>query len=806
MAYFVSPRQSEPNLNGAVSAGSTYEFYEAGTTTPKTVYSDAAETVPLGTVVTSDSAGRFPTIFISDIFKVVFKDSDGVEIYTQDNINAADFSAAATAAAAARASEEAAALSETAAADSETAAGVSETNAAASEVAAALSEANAAGSEANASASELAAEAAAQIAAMGSDQLYASTADALSKGVYSLTSLVGGTGGTNGTFALAFSGGAGTNAAGVFTVAGGIVVSYEITSRGRGYTSAPTVSFAASAGLSGASATAVIAVNRAVGQYFGVPVSGSTDSMILYRVDTGPTAAEITRYTSSAAVDAIGDRIPSVAPPGYAWSVMDGAGKAAIGVKDDGTFEAKEIEAGAVNSAINSADEFEVKDAGGTAAGTIKKRAYPGYAFVLEDENFNAAIGIKDDGTLDVKDLEVANINGAPYVAGGGASSGIVALRGGTYSHQVNYINNAGQSLGEGSTPATAITTTQEYDNKGFPARSVAPVSFVDLTVANTQQASRGESPMYGTLGHIKELIANEQGISYTDNEYQLVACNNAYSGQSITTMNQGTTIYDTAITQVQAAYDIAIAAGKTMAFQAVTWTQGEADASMDGATYKGHLKQLAEDYNTDGKAITGQFNDVSFITYQTATVNKNIAKAQLEASNESGLISMACPMYQFEYGDDKHITAESSKWLGGYYGLVYKRAVVDRKEWKPLQPVGHAIAGDTIDLIFNRTGLVLDTTLIPAQTDSGFEVRDAASGVISISSVEVVAPNRIRLTLASTPGAGWSIRYGYNSATGKSPFVGGCGNLRDSQGDRIIYSAISKPMHNWCVIFNYSI
>ena len=163
-----------------------------------------------------------------------------------------------------------------------------------------LAEANAELAESNAETAQAAAEAA-RDAALLSRGVFASTADALSKGVASLASLVAGSGGTNGTFDLAFSGGAGTGAAGRFVVAGGAVVSTVITATGRGYTSAPTVSFAASSGLTGASATAVIANNADVGEYFSVP--GSVDFLQLYRVDTGPVATAVgSPYPSTATV------------------------------------------------------------------------------------------------------------------------------------------------------------------------------------------------------------------------------------------------------------------------------------------------------------------------------------------------------------------------------------------------------------------------------------------------------------------------------------------------------------------------
>ena len=54
----------------------------------------------------------------------------------------------------------------------------------------------------------------------------------------------GGSGMTAGTYALSFSGGGGSGAAGTITVATGSITSITITNPGTGYTSAPTVSAA----------------------------------------------------------------------------------------------------------------------------------------------------------------------------------------------------------------------------------------------------------------------------------------------------------------------------------------------------------------------------------------------------------------------------------------------------------------------------------------------------------------------------------------------------------------------------------
>lgn len=75
--------------------------------------------------------------------------------------------------------------------------------------------------------------------------------------LYNITLTAGGSGYTNGTYALSLSGGGGSGAAGTYTVAGNVVVSIEVTALGTGYTSAPTVSFP-SGGGTGATAEATL--------------------------------------------------------------------------------------------------------------------------------------------------------------------------------------------------------------------------------------------------------------------------------------------------------------------------------------------------------------------------------------------------------------------------------------------------------------------------------------------------------------------------------------------------------------------
>lgn len=81
------------NTTGAPVSGAVIEFFDAGTTTPKTVYSDNDLITSIGTTVTCDSLG-YPTsdgstktrIYLgTSAFKIVAKTSSGATLWTHDN-------------------------------------------------------------------------------------------------------------------------------------------------------------------------------------------------------------------------------------------------------------------------------------------------------------------------------------------------------------------------------------------------------------------------------------------------------------------------------------------------------------------------------------------------------------------------------------------------------------------------------------------------------------------------------------------------------------------------------------------------
>lgn len=97
VAVFPPSYRLTDNTTGAVLAGGYVEFYDASTTTPKTVYSDPDLLISLGTSVTADSLGCLTSdgstktmVYVgTSPYKAVIKTSAGVTIATYDNLKGA---------------------------------------------------------------------------------------------------------------------------------------------------------------------------------------------------------------------------------------------------------------------------------------------------------------------------------------------------------------------------------------------------------------------------------------------------------------------------------------------------------------------------------------------------------------------------------------------------------------------------------------------------------------------------------------------------------------------------------------------
>ena len=384
------------------------------------------------------------------------------------------------------------------------------------------------------------------------------------------------------------------------------------------------------------------------------------------------------------------------------------------------------------------------------------------------------------------------------------------------YSQFVNY----GQSNSIGATASPALSTSQPYNNVMFNGGLFAGDTPANLTsfiplVENTVETQASE-----TANSIVRRIEDEDSVAPGNQGTVYLGTAPGLGGQTIEQLSKGTVYYNRILAQTEAANTIALSAGKPHRFDFMSYTQGEADYREETATseYKQLLKTLLSDLNTDIKSLTAQAADFPMVVYQIAShwsyqvAVPNIAIAQHEASIEDPLISMATPMYIFNYNDKVHTTNDSNKHLGAYYGKVIKRVTKDKVSWNPLQPKSVDWQGDTIDITFDvpRAPLVLDTTWVAAETNFGFDVWDSdySNKLNIVSSVTLVDSDKVRIVLSSTPADGSHLTYAFGDSSYSNKvgrIQGPRGNLRDSEGDVDSYvddDGVTRRLDNYCVIF----
>jgi len=447
---------------------------------------------------------------------------------------------------------------------------------------------------------------------------------------------------------------------------------------------------------------------------------------------------------------------------------------------------------------------------GASSDNALENYAPAGFKYSILDGSGFAAFGIKDDGTSVMTRMEVETINDVPFealIGGGSGGGGPVTER--NYTAEHNGVYSYGQSLSTGEAGvggAGVATAVQRFDNLRFAGGVRTQDSGTPYTalvpLIETVVGTAGETPIGGATDIIKELALVEDSLDSTDITYRMLGSAPGQAAQVIAALAKGSGPYNRMIADITNGYALSQAAGRTFKAQAVFWTQGESDrnAGTAAATYKAALVQLRTDIDVDAKAITGQLEPVVMFSYQTSsyTGSQYLGNAQWEVQQENPNHYVACPVYHVAFGGE-HLTTANYKVLGAYYGLAYKRVIIDGDtDWRPLQPIHVERQGKLVLARFHVPAgqLTVDTTTIAARPNKGFTLVTSTNTPITINAVDIIGPDTIRITAATAVGAGAKLRYGYNGQDG--------GNIRDTQGDSLVFDGggINYPMHNWCVVF----
>ena len=367
-------------------------------------------------------------------------------------------------------------------------------------------------------------------------------------------------------------------------------------------------------------------------------------------------------------------------------------------------------------------------------------------------------------------------------------------------------LDTYGQSLSCGATPpAVPISTTTRFAGDvmfttnlkttvvGFSFASLIPLVETTDTLSGIPCA---ETPIAG----MSEML--HERSTYTGLTLGMAT---GFPSLTIAQCSIGQTAYNSRLTAIRAAYQRGREQSMQAKMLAFCWLQGESDGATATASYAATLNTLRTDINTDVKAITKQTDDLWCVSYQLDRAK--IGLAHLLAQETYDNIVVAAPIYHLERNADGiHFTSLGSKIMGAYFGLAYERAVLGSDPtWKPLMCTGSSVAAQTIDLTYNKSGLVFDTTIVSAQTNQGFAVVDAGLTPLTVSSVTIVSGNIVRIVVAS--GTPATVYYGFDDPANHTSGIDK-GNLRDAQGDTVVFDGdgLDYPMHNWAVLQSISL
>lgn len=513
-----------------------------------------------------------------------------------------------------------------------------------------------------------------------------------------------------------------------------------------------------------------------------------------------------------------------------AWGITDDSDKLGAYIAADGTINAENIKSDdntEVAFAVldgNDKTALSVDNNGNTTIGNAQITNNGVYPFAIVDYNSQLLLAIDNNG--DIVNLGLTKIKNALKNLTDlfNKSSATISLQKTDYMHVFSY----GQSLSRGTMCVNPINTTQPYQNVMFggSTTSTTPSGQLDRNYENAdytkflpliaQDNGKGEaeSPVCGTVNGFVELQIKKGDVA---NQWKMVGTAPGEGGRSVGYLSKNSGgRYEDLLKQVNAGKSIANSLGQSYSVWAITWTQAEQDYAerTSRQNFKDTLIKLHDDLKKDIPLITGQTFTPPLICYQVAShryyklLRNDLALALLDASLERNDIMIACPMYQFEYSQDSlHLIAETSQQLGKYYARALDYVKTTGKKWQPLQVKNIIVQGRIIDIEFNKSGLVLDTSLVTKTHNYGFDIWQGDVLQNIIASVTVIDKNRVRIVLnASLPSNAYlTYARGRNGDPYKSGKTEGArGNLRDSNGDTDNYTDRQgvKYMHNWCVAF----
>nr|DAW48997.1 MAG TPA: acetylxylan esterase related enzyme [Crassvirales sp.] len=321
------------------------------------------------------------------------------------------------------------------------------------------------------------------------------------------------------------------------------------------------------------------------------------------------------------------------------------------------------------------------------------------------------------------------------------------------------------------------------------------------------------------------KLLTDENDIDLNNFEYQFILSTPGLSGAPIEYFIKNTNTYNRLLLSVRKGKELSNKLNKTFSVPVLFWVQGEGNTpgNVDESLHKtkeqdyyNKLKQMFVDLNSDIKSITGQTNDVVFITYQMAPVigvnfsgNKynysGPSWAHLKLALNENNVYLGGAMYQYDYGTDIWHPLNREV-VGLQAGIIAKKIINDKKPYPIFYMKSHWIQQNEDKYILS---ILFDVPVSPMRFDiSGDEFHNINGKQINYGftlknneGVDIIAEeptisrgNTLNIICNENP-LNCKLSYAINGHFGG-------GNLCDSQNFKISVSNKIYTIDNFCPAF----
>lgn len=345
-----------------------------------------------------------------------------------------------------------------------------------------------------------------------------------------------------------------------------------------------------------------------------------------------------------------------------------------------------------------------------------------------------------------------------------------------------------------------------------------------DLYVLEDTNKTVGTPVGCNALSWMK-LLTDENNIDLNNFEYQFILSTPGLSGAPIEYFIKNTSTYNRLLFSVRKGKELSNKLNKTFSVPVLFWVQGEANTTgnIDESLHKtkeqdyyNKLRQLFIDLNNDIKSITGQTNDVVFITYQMSPViGVNFSNTEFNYSGPSWAhlklalnednVYLGGAMYQYNYGTDLWHPLNREV-VGLQAGIIAKKIINDKKPYPTFYMKSHWIQQNGDKYILS---ILFDVPVSPMRFDiSGDEFHNINGKQINYGftlknneGVDIIAEeptisrgNTLNIICNENP-LNCKLSYAINGHFGG-------GNLCDSQNFKISVNNKIYTIDNFCPAF----